>query len=194
MYELPTSIIIDGVSFHITDNGDYRMILDCFNALEDEELQDRFRIETALIIFYEDINDREDIYKFFGNNVNEAVSKMYDFINCGQKSIGMTMQYKLIDWEQDSQMISAAVNNVAHKEIRSDHYIHWWTFMGYYCSVGESTLSTVVSIRNKIVKGKKLEKHEREFKRENPEYFNWCAKTLRQKEDDELAKQIWNNM
>ena len=71
-------------------------------------------------------------------------------------------------------------------------YLHWWTFMGYFCSIGESTLSTVVSIRDKILKGKKLEKYETEFRRDNPQYFKWDSRTLQEKEDDELLKQLWD--
>lgn len=64
--------------------------------------------------------------------------------------------------------------------------------MGYYCSIGESILSTVVNIRDKIVKGKKLEKHEKEFKRNNPQYFNWRAEDIQKQEDDKLAFSMWN--
>ena len=99
---------------------------------------------------------------------------MFDFFNCGRsQSIGKKMNHKLIDWEQDSQIICSAINKVANKEVRAEPYIHWWTFMGYYSAVGESLLSTIVSIRDKIVRGKKLEKHERIFRQENPEYFIW---------------------
>lgn len=64
--------------------------------------------------------------------------------------------------------------------------------MGYFNAVGESALSTVVSIRSKIAKGKKLEKYEQEFRKENPQYFTWDMRTLKQKEEDELLNQLWN--
>ena len=89
-------------------------------------------------------------------------------------------------------MICAAVNTVAHMEIRSIPYLHWWTFVGYYMSVGQSVLSTVVSIRDKIKHGKKLEKWEQEFRRDNPTYFN-----RKQSEEDkaveEYIKNLWNS-
>ena len=74
---------------------------------------------------------------------------------------------KIIDWEQDEQMIFSAVNKVAGKETRAVEYIHWWTFLGYFNEVGEGLLSTVISIRQKKNKGKKLEKYEQDFYREN---------------------------
>ena len=172
MYEIPTHIEVEEQSFAIRNQGDYRMVLDCFSALQDKELSKEERIIASLLIFYEDFNDLEDLEEV--ENLQILVDKMLDFFNCGQpESPGMTMPYSLIDWEADSQMICSAINNVAHKEIRFEPYIHWWTFMGYYQAVGESVLSTVVSIRNKIVKGKKLEKHEKEFRKENPQYFIW---------------------
>lgn len=192
MYELPTSIFIDEKEYPIRKNGDYRVVLDCFKALEDIELPDQFRVFTALIVFLDGIDTVEDIINEFGDNIQTAVEEMYLFFNCGEKNIGMNTNRKLIDWESDSQMIFAAINNVARSEIRSVPFVHWWTFMGYFCSVGESTLATVVNIRNKIIKGKKLEKYEREFKRENPQYFNWRSKTAQQIEEEQAIMALWN--
>ena len=64
MYEIPTSIEIEGRQFPIRNNGDFRVILDCFQALGDTELDARERLLAALIIFYEDIDTPEDLEKF----------------------------------------------------------------------------------------------------------------------------------
>lgn len=64
--------------------------------------------------------------------------------------------------------------------------------MGYYMSIGEGSLSTIVSIRDKIMTGKKLEKYESKFKRDNPQYFNWNKNTVEQKEAEDWVKDIWN--
>ena len=192
MYEIPTKVNIGGTEYQIRNNGDYRMVLDCFGALQDASLNSNERLFCSLIIFYEDINCIADINKF--ENLQEAVDKMFEFFNCGQsQSVGKKMRHKLIDWEQDSQIICSAINKVANKEVRAEPYIHWWTFMGYYSAVGESLLSTIVTIRNKIVTGKKLEKHERTFKLENPEFFVWNANSIVDDEAEELFKQLWNN-
>lgn len=193
MYELPTTVTVGDNVYNITNKADYRMILDCFSALEDNELDDQSKVICALIIFYEDINSVEDIYQLFGDNLQEAIEKMYLFFSCNQESIGMQVHNKLIDWEMDAQIISAGVNNVAHTEIRALPYLHWWTFLGYFTSIGESLLSTIVNIRDKIVKGKKLEKHEKEFKRDNPEYFNWRKPTRQQLQEDEEVRKLWNS-
>lgn len=192
MYELPTSIEINNHHFAITNKGDYRMVIDCFMAMEDEKLNQEDRMLTALIIFYEDLEELEDIESVFGEYLFEAVDKMLNFFNCGQQNIGYKTSHKLIDWEQDEQLIISAINNVAGKEVRFEPYIHWWTFMGYYMSVGQSSLSAVVGIRNKIARGKKLDKSEQEFRKENPQYFVWNNKTAEEKLADQYIRDLWN--
>lgn len=190
MYEIPTTITVGSTEYRIRNKGDYRMVLDCFSALQDASLNSNERLFCSLIIFYEDINCIADINKF--EDLEEAATKMFDFFNCGRsQSIGKKMNHKLIDWEQDSQIICSAINKVANKEVRAEPYIHWWTFMGYYSAVGESLLSTIVSIRDKIVRGKKLEKHEHTFRQENPEYFVWNTNNI-DEEAEELFNELWN--
>lgn len=190
MYELPIRIAINDQEYKITNNGDYRMVIDCFFALNDLELTKEYRIYTSLIIFYEDINSIDDILIKFGDNIDIAVQKMFDFFSCGNS--GHKTHYKLLDWEQDEQMICSAINNVANTEIRAVPYLHWFTFIGYFMSIGEGTFSTIVSIRDKIMRGKKLEKYEREFKQNNPEYFMWSNKTTEQLELEKELLANWN--
>lgn len=191
-YSLPTTIQIGENSYKIRNNGDFRTVLDCFEALGDIELDNTGRIEAALIIFYEDIDTIEEIFALFkGDMLAAAIKEMFNFFNCGISNIGAENQYKLIDWQQDEQMICAAVNQVAGKEIRNEQYIHWWTFMGYYISVGESVLATVVSIRHKLIKGAKLEKYEQKFINDNPQYFAWKSISAEQEEFEKEIAELW---
>ena len=64
--------------------------------------------------------------------------------------------------------------------------------MGYYSAIGECPLSTILSIRDKIMRGKKLETHEREFRRDNPQYFVWNSKSVEDEEADKLFRDLWN--
>ena len=189
MYELPITITIDDIEYPIRKRGDYRMVLDVFSVLEDNSITQSERLLCALIDFYEDLNDIEDINIF--PNVEDAVKGMYKFFNADRQS-GKGLDRKLIDWEQDSAMVASAINNVAGKEIRAEDYVHWWTFMGYYMAIGESTLSTVVSIRDKILRGKKMEKWERQFRTDNPQYFTWNNKTVEEQEAENWVMQMWN--
>lgn len=193
MYDLPVSITIEDRQYQITNNGDYRVVLDCFNALSDNELSEDEQVLASLLIFYNEFDDIEDLPND-QELLKQLAQEMCKFFNCGQEeTVGASSNQQLIDWESDSLIVTAAINNVAHTEIRSLPYLHWWTFMGYYMSVGESVLSTVVGIRNKLNKGKELEKWEKEFKAENPQYFNWKKKTKEQLDMDEWVKNLWNN-
>lgn len=193
MYALPITVDIKGNIYSIRENGDYRVVLDCFDALNDVELSETERIITSIFIFYSTFDEVEDVLLLDSETMSALVEKMFDFMNCGSQQGGAKTNFKAIDWESDEQLICSAINNVANVEIRSVEYCHWWTFMGYYLAIGESPLSTVVGIRNKIAKGKKLEKYENEFRRDNPQYFIWDSRTLQQKEDDALLKQLWNS-
>lgn len=193
MFEIPTTIEVDGIEYKIRNNGDFRMVLDCFLALGDEDLDQQERLFASLIIFYEKFNSIEDIYDNI-SSVEELVKKMYDFFNCGSPTpLGTKANHKLVDWGQDAQIICSAVNKVAGKEIRFEPYVHWWTFMGYYTAVGNSLLATIITIRDKIINGKKLEKYEREFRTNNPQYFTWNSRAVEEKEADKIVKELWNN-
>ena len=191
MFSLPTSITIQDKEYAIRNNGDYRMVMDCFLALTDSDLTTDERIMAGLMIFYDDFNSVDDVLSV--DDMEPFVLQMYWFMNCGESNDNAKHSPKLIDWEQDSQMIFSAVNRVAGKEVRLEEYMHWWTFMGYYMAIGECTLSFIVGIRNKMIKGKKLEKHEREFKRDNPQYFRWNKKPVDDAEADKLFNELWNN-
>ena len=191
MYELPTTVDIDGNIFHIRRKGDFRVILDCFAALQDDELDKEYKILTAIIIFYEEFGSLEDTNKY-GEFLEKLTLEMFKFINCGQDNQrGAASEISLINWEDDSQIICAAVNNVAKQEVRILEYLHWWTFLGYYMSVGQSVLSTVVSIRDKVYRGKKLDKWEQDFKKENPQFFVRKQPTIEREFEKEL-RNLWN--
>jgi hypothetical protein len=193
MFDIPKELTINGINRKIRKDGDFRMVLDCFAALEDNELGKQERILTCLIIFYDGVNSVDDLAEMFGSELQEPVTEMFKFFNCGQVSVGAHTSHKLIDWKQDAPLIASAINNIAGKEIRAESYLHWWTFMGYYLAIGDCPLATVVGIRNKIKTGKKLEKHEREFKKENPHYFIWDSQSVEQKEAEELIREMWNS-
>lgn len=192
MFDIPKNIVIQDKQFRITDGGDYRMVLDCFSILNDAELNKEERILGCLLIFYEDFTDLLDIYKLDEDVVLQLVEKMYEFFNCGQKDTSTKDSPRLLDWNKDEQLVCSAVNKVASTEIRALPYLHWYTFMGYYMAIGESALSTIISIRYKMVHNKKLEKHEREFKRNNPYYFVWDRQTADQKDAENWVADLWN--
>lgn len=192
MFDIPTNIVIEDRQFNIRNRGDYRMVLDCFSILNDMDLTQQERVIGCLMIFYEGFDDPLEVYLIEDDLLLELVNKMYEFFNCGQKEENPKNSPRLIDWKKDEQLVCSAVNKVAQQEIRAIPYMHWWTFMGYYMAIGESALSTVVNIRYKIVHNKKLEKFEKDFKNDNPQYFNWDKKTSEQHEAEDWVLKMWN--
>lgn len=190
MYELPTSINIAGESWKVRNNGDFRTILDCFAALEDDELSTMEKVIASLVIFLEDLNDIDDVQRL--PSLEEAYKEMVKFFNCGQDEIEGARHYRLIDWNGDAPLIMSAINRVAGKEVRAEQYVHWWTFMGYYTAIGECPLSNIVGIRYKRLTGKKLEKHERKFIEENPQYFYRDNRSKEERDFEEELRRQWN--
>ena len=194
MFDIPISINVNGQSYNIRKKGDFRMVLDCFVALNDMELSKEERRIAALMIFYEDFNEVEDVLNCDDETLITLIKEMYKFFNCGQEDgVGHKLNHNLVDWKKDEQFICSAVNNVAKKEIRLEEYLHWWTFMGYYLAIGDSPMSTIIAIRHKIVEGKKLEKYEQEFKKDNPQYFDWNFKSVEEREAEQEVLAMWNS-
>ena len=92
------------------------------------------------------------------------------------------MSRRLLDWQQDAPMIMAEVNRVCHQEVRSLPFVHWWTFLSWFHSMPPGQLSTVVSIRDKLSRGKKLEDWEKDFYRQNKARIEIKPRLSRQEE------------
>jgi len=150
---LPVTANIGGKEYSI--NSDYRDILEIISYLNNESDQ-QIACLIALNLFYEGFDEMPE------EHYQEALDYLFEFINAGfPESKGS--RHKLIDWDQDYPIIVSEVNKVAGCEVRSLPYMHWFTFIGYFNAIGDGQLSTIVSIREKKAKGKKLEKWEQEF-------------------------------
>lgn len=157
-YDLPTSLAIGEVEYRIRYN--WRAILDILAACADPELDEQSKALCMLQIFYPDWD------KIPVDRLSEACTKACEFIDCGQKNDGKAKP-KMIDWTQDAPIIIPEINKVAGREVRAYPDIHWWTFFGWFMGIGEGLLASVLHVRGKKAKHKKLEKWEQEFYNEN---------------------------
>lgn len=155
-WKLPESANIGGTVYEL--NTDFRDVLEIMGYLDDPDRPEYLRWRIALALFYKGEIPTE--YQ------QEAMEYLAQFINCGVKE-RKAPGPKLLDWEQDALYIVADVNKVAGQEIRALKFVHWWTFMSWFHTIEEGQLSTIVSIRDKLRRKKKLEKWEKEFYREN---------------------------
>lgn len=157
-WTLPKALNIGGKDYPI--RYQFNAVLTILTAYNDPELEPDERTEVLLTIFYPDVGSIPP------EHIPEAVRKALDFIDCGQKDDGKPKP-RLMDWEQDADIIIPAINSAAGMEVRENPELHWWTFWGYFMSIGESLFSSVLHIRRKKTSGKKLDKHEEEYYREN---------------------------
>jgi hypothetical protein len=164
VWTLPRSVEICGVRYAI--NADFRDILDIISRLSDLNTPEQERTYVALALFYVEFPTMPP------EHYEEAVSQLQIFLNCGSEDFGPPSP-KVIDWEQDHAMIVADINKAAGREIREMAFCHWWTFIAWFNGIGEGQLSTVVSIREKKRKGKKLSDWEREFYNSNREKIDF---------------------
>lgn len=156
-YELPTTAEIDGVEYEL--NTDYREIIDIFKIFNDANLLDEEKMLLAMELFYKDFSTI--------TNYDEAIRLMMLFINGNQAEVSNSNKKPLMSWEQDLRLIIPPVNAVLNKEVRTEKYLHWWSFLGAYMEIGECTFNTFVSIRDKKNRGKKLDANEEKIYKEN---------------------------
>ena len=160
IYDLPKTVIVDGAELPI--RYDYRVILTILEMLGDPDLPDTAKAEGMIELFFV---EPEKVH-----HARAAVEACYDFIDMGEADDKKSP--RVMDWEQDFRYIVAPVNRVLGYECRDVPYdfdantggLHWWTFMAAYMEIGgDCMFSQIVSIRDKLARGKKLEKYERDW-------------------------------
>ena len=157
-WSLPESLRFGEQNWKI--RSDFRDILEVIDWLSRLEEQEMVRVYVALTLFYEHFSEMpQELWQ-------EALEQLLWIVNGGSKE-DTPAGPKLLDWKQDRQMIVADMNKVAGCEIRALEFLHWWTFLAWFHGIGEGQLSTVVRIRDKLRKGKKLEDWEQEYYRQN---------------------------
>lgn len=163
IWGLPKTACIGGVEYPI--NADFRDVLEVIGYLNDTSRPEYLRWQIAIGLFFEgDIPEEQN---------REAMEYLAEFIRYGETETRPGP--KLMDWEQDAQIILGDMNKVAGKDVRDTAFLHWWSFLSYFYGIGEGQLSTIVSIRSKKRRGKKLEKWEEEFYKSNKSRIDFKA-------------------
>lgn len=183
---LPEVLTVGGEDYSI--RTDYRNVLQVFEAFQDPELTQEEKWIVAIYLLFEGFSCDDDVLEAAQNgfDLEEAMKQISWFISAGQPE-KQVLEQPTYNWTQDEQMIFSAVNKVAGRETRELEYLHWWTFLGYFNEVGEGTFSFIVGIRNKLNKGKKLEKHEKEFLSHNKELVLMKKPLTKEEQEQEDA-------
>ena len=157
IFDLPTSVEFGGRSWAV--NSDFRDVLRTLTAMEDPDLSDN---EKAYICLHNTYPDLEQIPR---EQLQAAFDAAVAFIDHGQRVDGPSP--RTMDWEQDAPLLFPAVNRAAGFEVRGVEYLHWWTFLGFFLEIRDSVYASVLGLRNKKARGKKLDKAEQEFWNQN---------------------------
>lgn len=64
--------------------------------------------------------------------------------------------------------------------------MHWWYFLAAYQQIGDCTFAQVVRIRDRLTRGKRLDKSDQEWYRKNRHLVDFKRKYT--SADDELTK------
>ena len=156
LWSLPVSAQLSaGELPHVTD---FREVLPVLQLLGDESRPVWLRWYMALALFYRRPVPPEA--------ETEAMEYLSDFLTCGDRG---RPGPKLLDWQLDAGEIVSDVNAVAGREIRSLPYLHWWSFLSFFHGIREGRLSTLVSLRDKLRRGQKLEPWEQDYAHRNPD-------------------------
>lgn len=177
IFDLPTALEFGGRSWDIAT--DYRVILRILTAFEDPDIPNE---EKATICLYNLYVDFEEIPR---DQLQAAFDAAIKFIDAGNEGDDRPHP-RTMDWTQDAALIFPAVNRAAGFEVRAAEYIHWWTFLGYFMEIKDSTYATVLGLRGKKARGKKLEKQEQEYWQQNR---NICELKPRYTEDELAEKE-----
>ena len=152
---LPTSLQVAGKQYNI--QTDYRNILRIITAYIDKELTDSEKVYICMRRLY-----GEDFFKIPSDDYEEAIKQANLFIENGEHEDRPSP--RVINWEKDEMLLFPAINKIAGTEVRALQYMHWWTFLGCFQNIDpESTWGYILTLRQKRARGKKFEKHEKEF-------------------------------
>ncbi len=114
---LPETLTVGGREYPI--RTDYRDVLQVLEAFSDEELEHIEKWIVAVYLLFEDFSCADDVLEAVedGFDLGEAVEQISWFLSVG-KPEEKDRDAPLYDWKQDEQMIFAAVNKVAGREVR----------------------------------------------------------------------------
>lgn len=155
-WSLPRSLEVGGQARAI--HADYRDALEILQRLDDPDEDERERVYVCLALFYDRFEEIPPVCW------RQALEKMLWFLGGGQEQKGPAGP-RLVDWQQDEAMIVADINRVAGCEVRALPFCHWWTFLSWYGAIGQGQLAAVVSIRDRLRRGKKLDDWQKEYYR-----------------------------
>ena len=173
MFSLLDTVSINECEYRV--RTDFRVILEIFVMLDDPDLTDADRTEALLRMFY---IERP-------SNTEAAIKAFTEFVDPrGSSKSKKPSSQHIISWQQDFDLMVAPINHILDTECRALPYLHWHSFLAAYLEIPpESVFARVLRIREKLRTGRKLEKSERVWYRQNMDLINLHARYSTEEEE-----------
>lgn len=158
-WTLPRCAVLDGQEYEI--RTDYRDILEVLRWLSggaDPQLKPEERWYIAMRLFY------PGFAAMPADAWGAATAFLQEFLLAGRPE-PQPGTPQLMDWQQDAPLIAAGIGRAAGQDVRTLPYLHWWSFLALFDAIGEGSFATVVAIRDKLRRGRRLENWELDFYR-----------------------------
>ena len=156
---LPMQAELDGAAYAIrTDYRDILELLRWLGGTADPQLDQSGRWYVAMRLFYPTFAEMPQTCW------PQATDFLAQFLAAGRREQARPGP-PLMDWQQDAPFIAAGISRAAGQDVRTLPYLHWWSFLAWFDAIGEGSFATVVAIRDKLRRGKRLENWELDFYR-----------------------------
>ncbi len=130
-------------------NTDFNVALACFEALEDDSINDVARVYAliSLLLGIEN-NGKIEIPEFNNEDLNKVIKLLIKYLSCNETEKNATSNKKDIDFVQDKPYIHASF--LTDYNIDLDNLeMHWWKFCNLLKGLTDKCiLSRVRDIRN----------------------------------------------
>ena len=147
MMEYPEFAEIDGVQYKI--NTDYRVALNCFDAIEDENLNDISRAFAIITLLFGYKNEETGEIEGVPDNTNEALRIADKYLRCGNENVSTSNTKKDMDFNYDMKYIKASFLSDYGIDLDEVEHMHYWKFCDLIGGLTEqSVLSKVRDLRN----------------------------------------------
>ena len=130
-------------------NTDFRVALACFEALEDDEINDVARMNAIISLLLGVEKDGEiEIPQLTTEESNKTIELLIKYLSCGEKEQSTTVNKRDMDFVQDKQYIYASFLTDYNIDLDNTE-MHWWKFCNLLKGLTDKCiLSKVRDIRN----------------------------------------------
>lgn len=143
----PEYIEIKNERFKI--NTDFKVALACFEALEDEEINDIARMYAVIsLLLGVEKNGEVEIPQFDNEDLSKVIELLIKYLSCNNNEENTTVNKKDMDFAQDKEYIYASFLTDYQIDLENTE-MHWWKFCNLIKGLTDKCiLNRVRDIRN----------------------------------------------